>query len=59
VKEWEAALSPEVPEQVFEIWMKIAPILPQNNIIKTIAKIEVIAEQPIVQVAGEKELSNG
>jgi hypothetical protein len=59
VKEWEAALSPEVPEQVFEIWMKIAPILPQNNIIQTIAKIEVIAEQPIVQVAGEKELSNG
>jgi hypothetical protein len=59
VKEWERALSPDISPEMWENWMKIAPILPQNEVIQTIAKIEVIAEQPIVQVAGEKELSNG
>lgn len=59
VKEWERALSPDISPEMWENWMKIAPILPQNGLIQTIAKIEVIAEQPIVQVAGEKELPNG
>jgi len=53
VKEWEKALSPEISPEVWANWMKIAPLMPVDSIIQTIAKIEIIAEQPIVQVAGE------
>ena len=56
-KEWRNALSPEVPPDVFENWMRIAPLLPDIEFCQEVAKIEVRAEQPVVQVANEREQS--
>ena len=56
VEEWQKALSPEISPEVMKNWMSIAPLLPEFQIGKEIARLEVIAEQQVTVVGGEQPL---